>query len=385
MTTIGQRAVELHRKAAGKISIQSRIPLNTLDDLSLAYTPGVAQVCLEVAADHRLAYELTAKSHLIAVISDGSAVLGLGNIGPEGAMPVMEGKAILFKELAGVDAFPLCLATQDVREIVAIVKALVPTFGGINLEDISAPRCFEIERQLMDIGIPVFHDDQHGTAVVVLAAVLNAAQVVDKTVPDLKVVICGAGAGGIATARMLLDFGVSDVVLVDSNGIVQRNRNDLNSEKRLMSAITNPRGLSGDLSHAMKDADVFIGLSVAGIVKPADVASMAPGAIVFGMANPVPEIMPDEARDAGAAVVGTGRSDFPNQINNSLVFPGMFRGALDARATKIIPEMKVAAAQALAAMVLEPNAEYILPTSLNLQVPVNVGRAVADAWNRANS
>jgi malate dehydrogenase (oxaloacetate-decarboxylating) len=317
---------------------------------------------------------------LIAVISDGSAVLGLGNIGPEGAIPVMEGKALLFKELAGVDAFPLCLATQDVQEIVAIVKALTPTFGGINLEDISAPRCFEIERQLMDIGIPVFHDDQHGTAAVVLAALINAAQVVDKAIQDLRVVICGAGAGGIATARMLLDFGVSDVVLIDSQGIVHQDRNNLNSEKRMIATVTNPRGLSGDLSHAMKGADVFVGLSVAGIAKPADVASMAPGAIVFAMANPVPEIMPNQARDAGAVVVGTGRSDFPNQINNSLVFPGMFRGALDARATKIIPEMKVAAAQALAAMVPEPTAECILPTSLDRQVAVNVGRAVADAW-----
>ena len=356
------------------------MPLNTMDDLSIAYTPGVASVSTEIARDVALSFELTNRANTVAVVTDGSAVLGLGNIGPEAAMPVMEGKAVLFKALADVDSVPICLATQDVDEIVRTVELLAPSFGGINLEDISAPRCFEIEDRLQDLGIPVFHDDQHGTAVVTLAALINSARVTGRRLEDLKVVFSGAGAAGIATARLLHEAGVRDMVLVDSRGVVHSGRTDLTPIKKSILQITNPNGVSGGLADALVGADAFVGVSKAGIVTPEMVRSMAPDPIVMAMANPVPEIMPDLAIGAGAAVVGTGRSDFPNQINNVLAFPGIFRGALDARAPRITTTMKVAAAEALAGLVTDPGNERVLPWALDDKV----APAVAEAVKRAS-
>jgi malate dehydrogenase (oxaloacetate-decarboxylating) len=314
------------------------------------------------------------------VVTDGSAVLGLGNVGPEAALAVMEGKCILFKGLANIDAFPICLATQDNESIVQTVRNVCPTFGGVNLEDIAAPRCFEIEENLQDLGIPVFHDDQHGTSIVVLAAVINALQVVGKKIRDARIIFSGAGAGGIASAKLLIEYGARNVILVDSQGVVHRGRTDLTPIKKEMLEITNPNNVEGDLAEAMRLADVFIGLSVGNIVTKDMVRSMAPGAIVFAAANPIPEIWPDDAREAGAAVVGTGRSDFPNQINNSLAFPGVFRGALDARATHITTRMKLAAAEALAGLVPEPTQECIIPWSLDGEVVPAVSHAVVRAW-----
>ncbi len=389
MTDLDKESVELHSRLHGKLEVHSKVALATTRDLSLAYTPGVAQVCLEIAKDPTRVFELTIKRNTVAVVSDGSAILGIGNLGPEAALPVMEGKAVLFKEFAGVDAFPICLATQDADDIVKIVKALAPVFGGINLEDISAPRCFEIEARLQGIGIPVFHDDQHGTAIVVLAALLNALQVTRKDFATCTVVFSGAGAAAIACARLILSCGTSgllppvgDILLCDSKGIVHRDRTDLNPAKRELAQQTNRGGRKGSLADALSGADVFIGLSQPDLVTPAMVRTMKQHPIVLAMANPVPEIMPDAARAGGAVVVGTGRSDFPNQINNVLAFPGVFRGALDAGATTINADMKVAAAQALATAVIEPTPERILPDPLDRGVAPRIAAAVTAAARR---
>jgi malate dehydrogenase (oxaloacetate-decarboxylating) len=382
----GSQSVSLHSKLHGKIEVRSKVPLQNRLDLSLAYTPGVAEVCLEIARNPERVHELTVKHNTVAVVSDGSAILGLGNLGAAAAIPVMEGKAVLFKEFANVDAFPICLDTQDTDEIVRTVRLLAPVFGGINLEDIAAPRCFEVEARLQDLGIPVFHDDQHGTAIVVLAALINALKVTGKDLGQCTVVFSGSGASAIACAKLIRSFGLlgvlpmpGDILLCDSKGIVHRGRTDLNPYKQEMLEWTNRSNRSGSLADALKGADVFIGLSQAGLVSPEMVQSMNRHPIVFAMANPVPEIMPDLAHAAGAVVVGTGRSDFPNQINNVLAFPGVFRGALDARATVINEEMKVAAAQALAEIVLEPTPERVLPNPLDKSVAYRVAEAVAEA------
>jgi malate dehydrogenase (oxaloacetate-decarboxylating) len=382
----GSQSVSLHSKLHGKIEVRSKVPLQNRLDLSLAYTPGVAEVCLEIARNPERVHELTVKHNTVAVVSDGSAILGLGNLGAAAAIPVMEGKAVLFKEFANVDAFPICLDTQDTDEIVRTVRLLAPVFGGINLEDIAAPRCFEVEARLQDLGIPVFHDDQHGTAIVVLAALINALKVTGKDLGQCTVVFSGSGASAIACAKLIRSFGLlgvlpmpGDILLCDSKGIVHRGRTDLNPYKQEMLEWTNRSNRSGSLADALKGADVFIGLSQAGLVSPEMVQSMNRHPIVFAMANPVPEIMPDLAHGAGAVVVGTGRSDFPNQINNVLAFPGVFRGALDARATVINEEMKVAAAQALAEIVLEPTPERVLPNPLDKSVAYRVAEAVAEA------
>ena len=375
----GKEAVIRHRETRGKISISPKMTVETLDDLSIAYTPGVATVCMTIHADKSESYHLTNRANTVAVVTDGSAVLGLGNIGPEAAMPVMEGKSILFKGLADIDAFPICLDTQDTEEIVRTVRALAPSFGGINLEDIAAPRCFDIENALQDLGIPVFHDDQHGTSIAVLAGVINALIVTGRKIEDAKFVFAGAGAGGIASTKLLMDHGAKHVILGDSVGIISRDRTDLTPIKSSMLDSTNPDNLSGGIAEAMRGADVFIGLAAGDMVSPEMVTSMAKDPIVFAMANPIPEIWPDMASAAGAAVVGTGRSDFPNQVNNSLVFPGVFRGALDSRATQITTKMKLAAASAIAALVKEPTPGNVLPWSLDLEVSQAVAKAVSDA------
>jgi len=376
----------MHADLHGKLEVHSKVGLNNRKDLSLAYTPGVAQVCQEIAADPKKVFDLTLKHNTVAVVSDGSAILGIGNLGAEAAIPVMEGKAVLFKEFAGVDAFPICLATQDVDEIVRAVRLIAPVFGGINLEDISAPRCFDVEARLQDLGIPVFHDDQHGTAIVVMAALLNALKVVGKTLDQCTIVFNGSGASAIACARLILSYGdlgrapkPHDLILCDSKGIVHRARTDLNPHKRALAERGNRRNLSGGLADALRDADIFIGLSQGNLVTQEMVRSMRPHPVILAMANPTPEIMPDAARDAGAAVVGTGRSDFPNQINNVLAFPGVFRGALDAAARVVNEPMKIAAAEALAAYVIEPTPDRILPDPLDKQVAVRIGSAVARA------
>ena len=375
----GKEAIDRHRETRGKVSIAPKMTVETLDDLSIAYTPGVASVCMEIHDNPPESYHLTNRANTVAVVTDGSAVLGLGNIGPEAAMPVMEGKSILFKGLADIDAFPICLATQDSDEIVQTVRYLAPSVGGINLEDIAAPRCFDIEDALQDLGIPVFHDDQHGTAIAVLAGVINALLVTGRKIEETKFVFAGAGAGGIASTKLLLDRGATHVTLVDSVGIISRDRTDLTPVKSSMLDISNPENLKGGLTEAMKGSDVFIGLAAAGAVTPEMVSSMAKDPVVFAMANPIPEIWPDDARAAGAAVVGTGRSDFPNQVNNSLVFPGVFRGALDSHATRVTTSMKLAAGQALADLVAEPTPENVLPWSLDRQVAQTVAKAVSGA------
>ncbi len=386
-----EEAIKLHTEARGKLEIKSKVNLKTREDLSLAYTPGVAEPCKEIALNKAKVYDYTWKWNSVAVVSDGSAVLGLGNIGPEAGLPVMEGKAILFKEFGKIDAVPIVLSTQNPDEIVAAVRAIAPTFGGINLEDIAAPACFEVESKLMDLGIPVFHDDQHGTAVVVMAALLNSAKVVGKEMADLKVVIFGAGAAGIVIAKMLKCYGfdkkvckpVKDVVLLDSKGIIWYGREDLNIYKKEIAEITNRDQIKGGLADAVRGADVFIGVSTAkNILTPAMIKSMNKDPVVFALSNPDPEIMPDAAKVAGAAVIGTGRSDFPNQINNVLAFPGIFRGALDARAEQITNEMKIAASHALADCVDEPSADRVLPDPLDKKVGEAVARAVKKAWMR---
>ncbi len=368
---------ELHR--GGKMAVQSTVPLSTREDLALAYTPGVAKVCEAIAAEPDLARDLTWTGHTVAVVTDGSAVLGLGNIGPRAAMPVMEGKAVLFKQFGGIDAVPICLDTQDTDEIVRIVTALAPSFGGINLEDIASPRCFEIERRLDGtLPIPVFHDDQHGTAIVVLAALRNAATLLDRKLGDLRIVISGAGAAGVAVARMLLAGGATDIVAVDSRGVVHSDRSDLNAEKAALSAVTNPRGVTGSIADALRGADVLIGVS-GGTIEETALAGMTPGGAIFALANPTPEVHPTVATRY-AAVVATGRSDFPNQINNVLAFPGVFRGALDAKAPRITDAMKLAAAEAISGVVADSlTADAIVPSPLDPRVAPAVARAVADA------
>jgi len=390
MSDFDEQSVALHSRLHGKLEVKSKVELKTRADLSLAYTPGVAQVCLEIAKEPGRVYELTMKRNTVAVVSDGSAILGIGNLGPAAALPVMEGKAVLFKEFANVDAFPICLDTQEVDEIVDIVRAIAPVFGGINLEDISAPRCFDVEERLQDLGIPVFHDDQHGTAIVVLSALLNALRVTNQNLSDCTIVFSGSGAAAIACARLIQSAGatglcppVGDMILCDSKGVVHPDRHDLNPHKRRLAEQTNRRKIKGTLADALVGAHVFIGLSQANIVTPAMVRTMHPHPIVFAMANPTPEIMPDAACEGGAVVIGTGRSDFPNQINNVLAFPGVFRGALDACAIVISDEMKIAAAQTLAACVIEPTPERILPDPLDKGIGLKVGAAVAAAARRS--
>jgi malate dehydrogenase (oxaloacetate-decarboxylating) len=371
---------ELHR--GGKMVVESTVPLSTREDLSLAYTPGVARVCEAIAADPSLADEYTWVGHTVAVVTDGSAVLGLGNIGPRAAMPVMEGKAVLFKQFGGVDAVPVCLDTQDTDEIVRTVAVLAPSFGGINLEDIAAPRCFEIERRLDELlPIPVFHDDQHGTAIVVLAALRNTAALLGRKLAELRVVIAGAGAAGSAVTRMLRSGGVADIVVCDSRGVLHSGRGDLNREKAALLAMTNPRALTGGIAEALSGADVLIGVS-GGTINESALAGMAPGGAIFALANPTPEVHPSVAARY-AVVVGTGRSDFPNQINNVLAFPGVFRGALDARATRITEGMKLAAAEAIAAVVADAlSADAVVPSPLDPRVAPAVSAAVADVARR---
>ena len=377
-----KESLKLHEQWKGKIEVITRAPLETRDDLSLAYTPGVAQPCLEIQKDVNKSYDLTRRSNLVAVITDGTAVLGLGDIGPEAGMPVMEGKCALFKAFGDVDAIPLCVRSKEVDDIVKTVSLIAGSFGGVNLEDISAPRCFEIERRLKEIcDIPIFHDDQHGTAVVTLAAMMNALKLTGKKIDEIRVVTSGAGAAGIAIIKLLIAMGLNDVVLCDRKGAIYKGRDGLNKEKEEMAEITNKQMRKGTLEEVIKGADVFIGVSAPGCVTPEMVKSMAPAPIIFAMANPTPEIMPDLARESGAAVVGTGRSDFPNQINNVLAFPGIFRGALDVRASDINDEMKIAAAKAIADFVKddELTAEYIIPSALNRDVAAAVAKAVAQA------
>ena len=379
---IRQESLKKHYEWQGKIEVVSRAPINTREELSLAYTPGVAEPCLEIQKDYEKSFALTRRHNLVAVITDGTAVLGLGDIGPEAGMPVMEGKCALFKEFANVDAFPLCIRTKDVDELVRAIYLISGSFGGINLEDIAAPRCFEVERRLKEIcDIPVFHDDQHGTAVVVAAALLNALKVVKKPLDSVRAVINGAGSAGIAIAKHMLNLGLMHLVMVDRFGIIDEGMTELNPAQAEMAIKTNRSHLRGSLKDALQNADVFIGVSAPNVVTAEMVKSMASDAIVFAMANPVPEIMPDLAKAAGARVIGTGRSDFPNQINNVLAFPGIFRGALDCRASSINEEMKVAASHALAGLVSDSELrdDYILPNPLDKRV----SRAVADAVMRA--
>ena len=378
-----EESLKKHKEWQGKIEVICRAPLETRDDLSLAYTPGVAQPCLEIQKDVDKSYELTRRSNLVAVVTDGTAVLGLGDISPEAGMPVMEGKCALFKAFGDVDAVPLCVRSKKVEDIVNTVKLLAGSFGGVNLEDISAPRCFEIEKQLKECcDIPIFHDDQHGTAVVTLAAMLNALKVVGKKLDEIRVVTSGAGAAGIAIIKLLISMGLKDVVLCDRNGAIYKGRPEgMNPMKDEMAEITNQQMRKGSLEEVIKGADVFIGVSAPGCVTPEMVKSMAPDPILFPMANPTPEIMPDLAKEAGAAVVGTGRSDFPNQINNVLAFPGIFRGALDVRASDINDAMKIAAAKAIASFVTDDklSADYIIPSALDKSVAQAVAKAVAQA------
>lgn len=383
-----KESLNLHKRLKGKIRVNAKMDVRTKEDLSLVYSPGVAEPCRAIAQNPEAVWDYTIKGNTVAIVSDGSAVLGLGNIGAKASIPVMEGKAMLFKRFANIDAFPICLNTQDTDKIIETVKLIAPVFGGINLEDISAPRSFEIESRLQDIGIPVFHDDQHGTAIVVLAALLNAARVVKKNIFSLKVVINGAGAAGIAIARLLrcvehedtnVCVAVKEVLMCDSKGIIHKDRDNLNSAKREILKYTNPENKKGFLKDALVDADVFIGVSKGNLITAADVKTMAKDAIIFAIANPIPEIMPEEAYKGGAKVVGTGRSDLPNQVNNVLGFPGIFRGALDARAKRITPAMKLAAAFAISEFITTPTPEMIIPPSLNEEVAWKVAKAVKEA------
>ncbi len=383
-----KESLELHKKHKGKIEVVSKIDVNTTDDLSRVYSPGVAAPCLAIAENVTEAYNLTIKGNTIAVVSDGTAVLGLGNIGPEAAIPVMEGKAMLFKKFANVDAFPICLNTTVPSEIIETVKRIAPVFGGVNLEDISAPRSFEIETALQDIGIPVFHDDQHGTAIVALAGILNSCKVLGKDISELKIVINGAGAAGIAISRLLrcisidpnVCIPVKQVLVCDSKGIIHKNRTNLNPVKIELLNYSNPDSVEGTLKDAIVDADVFIGVSVANILTADDIKTMAKDPVIFALANPDPEIMPEEALKGGAAIIATGRSDYPNQVNNVLAFPGIFRGALDCRAKRITPKMKIAAAYAIANCVTNPDKKSIIPPSLNKEIASKVAESVIQAY-----
>lgn len=379
--TTNEKALMLHEEWNGKLETASKCAIRTREDLALAYTPGVAEPCKLIAKDKELAYKYTIKANTVAVVSDGSAVLGLGNIGPYAAMPVMEGKAVLFKEFGNVNAVPICLDTQDTEEIIKTVINIAPAFGGINLEDISAPRCFEIEERLKEaLNIPVFHDDQHGTAIVVLAGIINALKVTGKRKEECRVVVNGAGSAGVAITKLLLTYGFSNIIMCDKSGILSKNSPDLNWMQKQMVEVTNLGGESGTLADALKGADIFVGVSAPGIVSEEMVASMNKDAILFAMANPVPEIMPDLAKAAGAKVVGTGRSDFPNQVNNVVAFPGIFKGALEGRATQITEEMKLAAANAIAGLVAddELNENNILPEAFDPRVADVVSHAVMD-------
>ena len=377
--TTNEKALLMHEKWNGKLETVSKTPVKTREDLAIAYTPGVAEPCKVIAQDKEAAYKYTMKANTVAVVSDGSAVLGLGNIGPYAAMPVMEGKAVLFKEFGNVNAVPICLDTQDTEEIIKVVTYLAPGFGGINLEDISAPRCFEIEERLKEIlDIPVFHDDQHGTAIVVLAGVINALKVVGKKKEDCRVVVNGAGSAGVAITRLLLTYGFPNIIMCDKVGIVSKDTEGLNWMQKKMTEVTNLNNETGSLADALKGADIFIGVSAPNIVTPEMVASMNHDSILFAMANPVPEIMPDVAKAAGARVVGTGRSDFPNQVNNVVAFPGIFKGALEGRATQITEEMKLAAAEAIAGLVPADKLsdDNIMPEAFDPQVAEVVANAV---------
>jgi len=381
--TLREEALHMHRINKGKLESKSKVPVQNAHDLSLAYSPGVAEPCKDIYEKPELVYEYTMKGNMVAVVSDGTAVLGLGNIGPEAALPVMEGKAVLFKSFAGVDAFPICLNTTDVDKIVETVKLLEPTFGGVNLEDIAAPNCFVIEERLKkEANIPIFHDDQHGTAIVTVAGLVNALKLIGKKMTEIKVVANGAGAAGIAIIKLLYSYGVRDIIMCDTKGAIYEGRpQGMNTVKAEVAKFTNRENLSGSLAEVIIGADVFIGVSVAGALTKEMVASMNPDSIIFAMANPVPEIMPEEAKEAGAKVVGTGRSDFPNQVNNVLAFPGIFRGALDVRATHINEKMKVAAVEAIANLISpdELSADYVIPGPFDPRVAPNVAAAVAKA------
>jgi malate dehydrogenase (oxaloacetate-decarboxylating) len=382
-------SMDMHRRHRGKLEVTSKVPLKTKDDLSTAYTPGVAAPCIEISKHPACAFDLTIKVNTVAVVTDGSAVLGLGNIGGLAGLPVMEGKAVLFKEFGGVDAFPICLDTQDTDEIVETVRRIAPTFGGVNLEDISAPRCFEVERRLKEeLDIPVFHDDQHGTAVVVSAAVINAFKLLGRPLGEVRAAISGAGAAGSAIVKMLRNIGVNDIVICDRKGIVSKDRfAELGEYKLELLTLTNRDDLSGGLAEAVRGRDLFIGVSAPNTLTPEMVGTMSPESVIFAMSNPEPEIMPDLARASGARIVGTGRSDFPNQINNVLVFPGIFKGALEARATDITEEMKTAAAYALAGLVSddELSEDYVIPSAFKPGVAETIAEAVAEAWRSRNN
>jgi malate dehydrogenase (oxaloacetate-decarboxylating) len=373
-----QTALDFHSKHKGKIQVTGKVPLDTPEDLGMVYTPGMAYPCMEIKEDESKAYDYTMKATSVAVVTDGTAVLGFGDIGPKAAIPVMEGKALVFKKFANIDAYPICLDTKDVDEIVMICKNIAPGFGGIHLEDIAAPACFDIEKRLKEeLDIPVFHDDQHGTAIVVLAGILNALKVTGKKMEDVKVIVNGAGAAGIACTKILMNAGAKNVIMLDSRGALCSLRDNLNKYKVEMENTTNPHDTCGSLSEMIVDADIFIGVSVAGALTKEMVKTMAKDPIIFALANPIPEIMPEEALEAGAAVVATGRADYPNQVNNVLAFPGVFKGALDARATDITEEMKVAAAQAIAVMVEKPNPELIIPGAFHPGLTEKVAEEVA--------
>lgn len=374
-----QQSIDAHRKHGGKIRIESKMPLDTREDLSIAYTPGVAEPCRQIDTDNSKAYDYTWKKNTVAVVSDGSAVLGLGNIGPEASLPVMEGKCVLFKKFADVDAVPIVLDTQDINEMITTIKHIARTYGGINLEDIGSPRCFEIEERLKDeLPIPVMHDDQHGTAIVTLAGMINAMRVTGRNLNDLKVVINGSGAAGVAIVKLLQHVGVRETIMCDSRGIIYKGRGEMNDVKKEMAEITNRTRVKGSLGDALEDADVFIGVSVPGVLKKKMIKRMRKNPIIFAMANPIPEIMPAEAHDAGAGIVATGRSDFPNQINNVLAFPGLFRGALNARTSNFSYQMYVAAAYGIANCVENPTPEEIIPSAFDKRVAQQVADIVED-------